>query len=90
MERPNYPGYSSRLRSLDIDATEDEFIRSILSALIQDRAERLEVSQLESQWSKAVTLYGIMDESGLLAEGQISLHLHEFHQNSDLRSSCGH
>ena len=64
------PWLCSKLRSLDIDATQDDFIRSILSALIQIELKDLKYrSRIPVE--KAITLYGIMDESGLLTEGQI-------------------
>ena len=64
------PWLCSRLKSLGIDATGDEFIRSILSAIIQVELKDLKY-RARIPVEQAVTLYGIMDETGLLTEGQI-------------------
>lgn len=64
------PWLLTKLNDLGIDATEDAFILEILSALIQiDLRELKYRSRIPVK--NAVTLYGIMDETKFLDEGQI-------------------
>jgi hypothetical protein len=64
------PWLLHRLADLDIDATEDAFILDILSALLQIELKELKY-RARIPVEKAVTLYGIMDETKRLGEGQI-------------------
>lgn len=64
------PGLFGKLVGLGIDATADEFIRDVLSALIQVQLRDLKY-RARILVEDAVTLYGIMDETDSLAEGEI-------------------
>jgi RNA dependent RNA polymerase len=79
------PWLCKRLGDLDIDATEDAFILDILSALIQVELKELKY-RARIPVEKAVTLYGIMDESKMLGERQIYC---TFSKNSTKTVVCG-
>lgn len=64
------PWLLKRLGDLEIDATDDAFILDILSAIIQIELKELKY-RARIPVEKAVTLYGIIDESKMLGEGQI-------------------
>ena len=64
------PRLLSRLVALEIDATADGFIRDILGGLIQIQLRELKY-RARIPVEGAVTLYGIMDETDSLHEGQI-------------------
>ena len=64
------PGLLTRLSGYGLDATADPFVRDLIGALIQVQLRELKYrSRIPVE--DAVTLYGIMDETGFLREGEV-------------------
>ena len=64
------PGLLTRLSSYGLDATADPFIRDLVGALIQIQLRELKYRS-RILVDDAVTLYGIMDETSFLGEGEV-------------------
>ena len=64
------PSLLKALSQIEIDATEDNFLRDILGAMLQIQLRQLKYRS-RIPVSDAVTLYGICDETGCLHEGEI-------------------
>ncbi|KAK5940398.1 hypothetical protein PMZ80_007818 [Knufia obscura] len=78
------PALLKAVAQVDIDVTEDSFLRDILGALLQIQLREIKYRS-RILVPDALTLYGICDETGLLKEGEIFV---TFNDPESHRQSC--
>jgi len=78
------PALLKALAQIDIDVTEDNFLRDILGALLQIQLREIKYRS-RIHVPGAVTLYGICDETGFLEAGEVYV---TFHEDKSQKQRC--